>query len=619
MIRRFPSMVAGSLAARADGAALGDGRPGPQDRLAGDDAGPASTAVRRLADSYGHRELAALVTALWQSPMRRAVAWLVGGLVVIIGTNMVGQIRLNTWHGDFFDALEQRNLDAFGHQLLVFLGLIAVLLALVVGQTWLHEMMKIRLREWLTHHLLSLWMAPKRAYQLSQAGDIGANPDQRLQHDIAQLSELTANLGIGLLHASLQLVSFIGVLWFLSNDVVFTLDGRTFTIPGYMVWCAILYAAIGSGLTWLVGRPMIALNAHLYAREAELRFALVRMSENAESVSLFRGEPDERRVIDRRVDDVISAMRQLCFALARLTWITSGYGWIAIVVPAIVASPGYFSGNLSLGGLMMVVGAFNQVHWSLRWFVERFPQIADWRASLFRVAAIREALLQLEAQERDQQIERAEDPDGQVALQDVCLRLANGRTLVKDAELTVQLGERILITGESGIGKSTLLRAIGGIWPWGAGRIGLPPRDQVMFLPQRPYLPLGTLRAALTYPSPAGSFTDEAVAAALRRVGLDEFLSFLDEEQRWDQELSLGEQQRVSFARLLLQRPKWAFLDEATAALDAANEQNLMSVFDQELAGTAVVSIGHHPALEALHTKRFRLVREPGGARLRPI
>lgn len=566
------------------------------------------------------RELADLASELWQSKHRTVVGLLVAGLVVIISLNMAGQVRLNAWHGDFFDAIEQKDVAGFGWQLVIFVGIIAVLLALVVAQTWLHEMFKIRVREWLTQHLLDLWLAPMRTYRLGLAGEIGINPDQRLQHDIAQLSELTADLGVGLLHASLQLLSFIGVLWFLSQQVVFVIDGESFTIPGYMVWCALAYAAAGSWLTWIVGRPMIALNAQRYAREAEFRFALVRVSENAETISLSRGENDERRVLDPRVDDVVVAMRRLCFALARLTWITSGYGWIAIVVPALVAAPGYFGGGLSLGDLMMVVGAFNQVQWALRWFVERFPQIADWQASMLRVYALRDALRRLETGgDEVDRIELADHPRDGLELQDLTVRLPDGRPLIRQARLEVEPGERVLIVGESGIGKSTLFRAIGGIWPWGSGRALVPPRAEMMFVPQRPYLPLGTLRAAIAYPGSARGFDDQQIAAAVERVGLTALLPVLDTEERWDRELSLGEQQRVAFARLLLHRPGWAFLDEATSALDEDNERRLLSLFDQDLASTTVVSIGHRPSLEAFHDRILRLQREPDGARLATV
>src|SRR5579864_2945470 len=299
-------------------------------------------------------ESAALLRALWRSPHRLRVALLFGGIVAVLLGNMVGQLRLNTWNGAFFDAVAQRSLNGLGHQLLVFFALIAVLLALVVGQTWMQQMLNVRLREWLTQHLLDAWLASGRLYRLALAGPIGTNPDQRIEEDTRKLTDLSASLGVGLFQATLLLVSFIGILWGLSDQLVFVVGGARFTIPGYMVWCAVVYAGIGSLLTWRVGRPLIRLNAELYAREAELRFALVRVSESAESISLFGGEQDERRQLRGTVDRVITSMRQLSGSLSRLTWITSGYGWIAIVVPTLVASPGYFSGDLTLGGVMMV-------------------------------------------------------------------------------------------------------------------------------------------------------------------------------------------------------------------------------------------------------------------------
>ncbi|HZR59732.1 MAG TPA: SbmA/BacA-like family transporter, partial [Xanthobacteraceae bacterium] len=306
-------------------------------------------------------ESAVLLRALWRSPQRLRALLLAAGIVAVLLGNMVGQLRLNTWNGAFFDAVAQRSLNGLGHQLLVFAALIAVLLTLVVGQTWMQQMLKVRLREWLTQHLLDAWLTSGRLYRLALAGPIGANPDQRIEEDTRKLTELSASLGVGLFQATLLLVSFIGILWVLSDQLVFVVGGTRFTIPGYMVWCAVVYAGIGSLLTWRVGRPLIRLNADLYAKEAELRFALVRVSESAESIGLFGGERDERRQLDRNLDRVIGSMRHLSGALSRLTWITSGYGWIAIVVPILVALPGYFSGGLTLGGLMMVVGAFNQV------------------------------------------------------------------------------------------------------------------------------------------------------------------------------------------------------------------------------------------------------------------
>src|SRR3546814_728229 len=559
----------------------------------------------------------ALLRTLWGSRYRLPVGLLTGGIVAVLVGNMIGQIELNQWHGAFFDALESQNIGAFGNQLLIFLAIVAGLLAMVVGQTWIQEMLKVRLREWLTHHLLDEWLIAGRAYRLGLAGQIGVNPDQRIEADTRKLTELSAPLGAGRRHAPMHLVSFIGLLWALSSNVVFVVDGSSFTIPGYMVWCAILYAFIGSFLTWRVGQPLIALNTERYAREADLRFALVRVSESAESIALFGGERDERRQLEGNLDRVILSMRQLSGGLARLTWITSGYGWIAIVVPIVVASPGYFSGGLTLGGMMMVVGAFNQVQSSLRWFVERFPDIADWRATLQRVSAFKAAVAKLEQiDDSIDSIRLVRDSRDKLCFEDVSVLLSDGRVGIADAKVEIGRGERVLIVGESGAGKSTLFRAVAGLWRWGSGTIRVPEPDSMMFMPQRPYLPLGTMRAAITYPDAPDAFPAAEVEAVVKRVGLAEFLEALDVEARLDKSLSLGQQQLIGFARLLLHRPSWVFLDEATSALDEVSQRRVMSIFDHELSGATVLSIGHRPGLEAFHTRTLHLVRTPAGAML---
>jgi putative ATP-binding cassette transporter len=559
----------------------------------------------------------ALLRTLWRSRYRLRIGLLAAGIVAVLVGNMFGQVQLNTWHGAFFDALEQQNLGAFGNQLLIFLAIVGVLLALVVGQTWMQEMLKVRLRQWMTHHLLDEWLVAGRAYRLGLAGQIGVNPDQRIEEDTRKLTELSTLLGVGLLQAVMLFVAFIGILWALSDSVVFSYDGNSFSIPGYMVWCAILYALIGSFLTWRVGLPLIALNTQRYAREADLRFALVRVSESAESIALFGGEQDERRQLEGNLDRVILSMRKLSGGLARLTWITSGYGWIAIVVPIVVASPGYFSGGLSLGGLMMVVGAFNQVQSSLRWFVERFPEIADWRATLHRVSAFKAAVARLE--KIDDSIDRinlVRHPGDKLGFEDVSVLLSDGRVVIAEATVEIEPGERVLIVGESGAGKSTLFRAVAGLWQWGGGTISLPDRESMMFMPQRPYLPLGTLRAAITYPDSPDAFPSEDVEAALKRVGLAEFVDALDVEARADKSLSLGQQQLIGFARLLLHKPAWVFLDEATSALDEVSQRRVMSIFESELSNASILSIGHRPGLEAFHTRTLHLVRTPDGALL---
>lgn len=547
---------------------------------------------------------------------RRVTAIFVATTVITIG-NMVGQVWLNEWNGRFFDALAHKELSSFLHLLWAFLGIIAVLLALTVAQTFLQERLKLRLREWIARHLLVAWLKPMRIYQLSFAGPSGRNPDQRLQEDTRLLGDFTADLGCGLVYSLVQIVAFVGVLWALSAQVAFEVAGHHIAIPGYMVWCAIAYALIGSGLTWLVGRRLITLNAERYAREAEFRFALVRVNESGESIALHGGEEDEHRHLQGSLTAVIDAMRRISSSLAHLTWITSGTGWLSVVVPILVAAPAYFGGNLTLGGLIMVSGAFSQVQWAMRWFVDNFSRLADWRAAIHRVARFREALDELPAiREGAAEIRHALHPDGQLAFDGVRIFLPDGHLIIEDASASIGPGERVLIVGQTGAGKSTLFRAVAGLWPWGSGTILTPPPERMAFLPQRPYLPLGTLRNATTYPSPPNAFSDDEVRTALLRCDLANLLDKLDREERWDRELSLGEQERIAFARLLLHKPGWVFLDEATAALDEDSQHHIMGLFDAELKGTTVLSIGHRPDLAAYHTRTLQLVRGRHGARL---
>ncbi len=562
-------------------------------------------------------ELKTLLDALRHAELGRMLGFLGLGLVAVVCANTGAQIWLNRWQRTFYDALERRDVPDFLSQLMMFAVIAGLLLVLVVGQTWFQELIKVRLREWLTRDLLQQWLAPRRAYLLSFCGDIGANPDQRMDADAQHLTELTGDLGSGLLQSTLLLVSFIGVLWFLSDQVVFGSGANTFTIPGYMVWCALAYAVSGSWLTRRVGKPLIPLNANRYALEAELRFALVHANESTEGFTLYEGEQDERKGLEAALDRVIHIQRQLVTGLTRLTWITSGYGWVAIVAPIIVAAPGYFAGNITFGGLMMVVGAFLQVQSALRWYVDNFSKLADWRATLLRIVAFRDALRSVDTVgEGTEQIELVEDPDGKAALEGVTLRLAHGRAGLEEGGLDVAPGEHVLVTGEPGAGKSTLFRAMAGLWRWGSGRIRMPPRARVMFLPQRPYLPLGTLRAALSYPSSAGRFDDAALTGALEGVGLGRLAPSLDKVQRWDRELSFDEQQRLAFARLLLQRPQLAVLDDAFAAIDEESRGHILDLFDKELGDVAVIGIRRTPARDGFYDRVVHLRRKPGEERL---
>ncbi len=583
---------------------------------AGETANPKSTkADPQAGEAEGiFPQLRTLWRALAVSPHRFRIWLLSGGIVFAIGLNMVGQVRLNNWKGDFYNALEQADASGFINQIGVFILIVAVLLTLVVAETWIREMLEVRLREWLTHDLLDQWLSPRRAYLLGFAGEIGENPDQRMQADCQRLTEFGADLAIGLLRSSLLLLSFIGVLWGLSNQVVFAFDGAPgFTIPGYLVWCALIYALSGSVLTWLVGRPLIGINAERYAREAELRFGLVRISESAEGISLYGGEADERRALNAPVTRVIDVTRLLANGLARLTWITSGYGWLALIVPILVAAPGYFQGTLSFGGLMMVVGAFNHVQNALRWFVDNFPRIADWRATLLRVTAYRNSLQKLDSMGKDApRIERSHHEGANLEMDDLQVLLTNGRTTLDEDRIVVKPGEHLAIVGDPGAGKSSLFRALAGLWPWGSGQLRIPRGNGangngMMFLPQRPYLPLGSIRAAVAYPGSMDKFSDEDVKSVLERVQLDHLIPLLDTAERWDKSLSLDQQQRLVFARLLLHKPSYVVLDDVGAALAEEHRQLMYELFKKELGASTVVNITRTRPTDSFYHRTVRL------------
>mgnify|MGYP001199923858 FL=1 len=545
------------------------------------------------------------------SPDRRTLFWLVLSLVVVIVSNMGGQLWLNEWQGQFYDALERRDWPSFVGEIFNFLKIAGTLLTLVVAQTWLTEMIKIRLRAWLTEDLLDDWLVSKRAYLLTFAGEDGANPDQRIHEDSRHLAELTADLGASLLQATLLLVSFVGVLWVLSEQVKFEIDGKLVGIPGYMVWCAVGFALAGSTLTWWVGRPMVEDNAARYAREAEMRFALVRIGESAEGITLYGGEADERRTIAVLFANVVKAMRRLADDLARLTWVTSGYGWLALVVPVIVASPGYFVGAMSLGGLMMVVNSFNQVQSSLRWFVDNFSRLADWRATFRRVEALHEALASLDRPNGVHgHIDFIVDPDDGLVFENFELALPSGRACFEEPTVSIAAGERVQIFGEPAAGKSTLFLTIAGLWSRGNGSIRLPPRDRIAFLPERPYFPLGSLREALAYPETGDRFETAAMAAALDAVGLKRLAGGLDDVERWDKKLSPDEQQALAFARVLVHRPTWVVMDDATSGLDITHTRRVFEALDT-LPGATVISLSRSEDLGGFFPRSIRLGRRP--------
>jgi len=562
-------------------------------------------------------QLKMVIAALWASPVRNRLLLLGTSLCLVIIATAYGQIRLNSWNQPFYDALSRRNIGQFLTQLGVFAIIGGTLLALNVGQKWLGETLKLKLREGLARDLVSNWMLPGRAFRLASAGPIGVNPDQRMHEDARHLTELSAELGIGLLQASILLATFVNVLWALSNDFVFHVADRQFTVPGYMVWAAVVYSGSASLLSYWVGRSLIERNAARYSREADLRFSLVRVNEHIDAIALSSGEADEARRIEVEVAAVLAAMRSLVSGLANLTWITAGYGWFTLVAPILVAAPLYFAGNLSFGGLMMAAGAFIQVQSSLRWFVDNFSTIADWRATLLRVASFRRALLNTDiVHGSESRIEFAEGPPGKFSIENLRIASPTGCTLLEDTHVEMLAGERILITGEPGTGKTLLFRTLAGLWPWGTGRIKRPKGEDAMYLPRVPYLPPGTLREVLAYPWGVEKFADGAFAPALTRVDLARLIPMLDRTQRWERDLSEDDQHSLVFARALLHEPRWMVIDEVLDSLDDRARDCIIDVLTKELVQTGIIYIGRIPAYGRLFGRTVRLIRDPEAHRL---
>jgi putative ATP-binding cassette transporter len=524
-----------------------------------------------------------------------AVLAMMISVFVVIVFNTVMQVRLNEWKGQFYNALQDRNFAAFLNQLGLFLVIVGILLALGVAQTWVTETMKVKARRWVTSGLLEAWLMPRRAYLLRFAGEIGHNPDQRITEDVRRLADQSIGLLVGLGQSTLLLASFVGVLWHLSAEVVFTYQGSSFTIPGYMVWCALAFTFIGSGLTYLFGRPLIAINAELYAREGAFRTALVNINEHAEGISLDRGECDERNVAKHRLSEVLKLDQALASMRARLTWVTAGYGWIGLIAPIIVAAPGYFSNSMTLGDLMMVVGAFMQVQNALRWFIDHYPSIAEWQAVLSRVTLLLRTLDRLEAaSDESGAIELGTTPDGTLALDHLMISPPGDESRgvsVGHQKYEIAPGERVLFVGPPDSGKTALFMALAGLWPWGRGTIRLPYPFAAMFVPERPYVPLGTLRHAIAYPAPESDFTPEQIHAVMRDAGIAHLVPRCGAaNQQWSKDLSVGDQQRFAVARLLLHKPEWVVLDNSLSALDEEAQNDILALLRQRLPDSAVIS-----------------------------
>jgi putative ATP-binding cassette transporter len=565
-------------------------------------------------------QLAVMSRGLKASPTRKTVALLVVAVFVVIAATAYGQIRLNGWNQPFYDALSRRDFPRFVAQLGVF-GIIAgALLALNVAQRWLGEMLKLKLRQGLVQDLVQNWLVPARAFRIANAGDIGTNPDQRMHEDARHLTELSVDLGMGLLQSSVVLVTFINILWGISSGFVFHVADRIVAIPGYMVWAAFIYAASASLISVWVGRSLIERNAERYAREAELRFSLVRVNEHIDAIALAGGEAEEARRIGLDLAGVLLAMRSLLTGLMNLTWVTAGYGWFTLVAPILAAAPLYFTGALSFGGLMMASGAFVQVQSSLRWFVDNAGTLADWRATLLRVASFRRALLAVDAPHQvARQIAIVEGAPGRIVIERLGIASAGGCAKLEQAYVEVKAGERVLMVGQAGTVTTLLFRALAGQWSWGAGRVAFPMNETMLCIPRSAYLPPGTLREVLAYPLPVANFPAEAFPRALERLGLDRLVPMLDQSRRWDHILHDGEQQSLAFARAVIHAPRWLLIDQVLDNLDDDIRRRVSDVIAQDLAGSGVIHIGRSTLRSDLFGRVLHLVKDTEARWFEPV
>ena len=540
--------------------------------------------------------------------------------VIAIELSMVGiSVLLNSWNNRFYNALQERNWDNFVNELAIFSALACAYIVLAVYQLYLNQWLQIRWRQWMTRTYLGHWLDASNHYRMQLLGDAADNPDQRITDDVQLFVERTLSISVGLLGAIVTLGSFVFILWMLSAEAPLILFGSEWSIPGYLVWAALIYAVIGTVLTHLIGWPLVTLNFNQQRYEADFRFNLVRVRENSEQIALLAGEAAEKERLVDRFGRVVGNFMLIMTRTKKLTFFTAGYSQLSIIFPYVVVSPAYFANKLQLGGLMQTASAFNSVQTALSFFITVYRSLAEWRSVIQRLAGFQAAVEAARGAATIPPVIEIKPTDkAAVQLDSLAVNLPAGIPLVAADDIEVSGGERVLVTGPSGSGKSTLFRAIAGVWPFGQGRVHIPRNAKLMMLPQRPYFPVGTLAEAVTYPATPGTYDRERMADAIKAVGLPALVERLDEEAHWNRMLSLGEQQRLGLARALLQAPEFLFLDEATASLDEPSEAALYRLLQERLPGVTIVSIGHRSTLLAFHNRQMTLVRDGERYRLRP-
>lgn len=555
----------------------------------------------------------------WKGSARKRAWLLTVAIVVVVLANVGVLYSINRWSKGFFDALDQKAMGLIPWMVVVFAGLLLCSGIINFCMVRLRMGMQAEWRRWLTGKLIGRWLGERTYYKLEVAAIGVDNPEARMSEDLKQSLTPVVDLAVGLFNALLAAATFIGVLALVGRDVQIPLAGGTVGIPFGFVLAAFAYAMLMSAMTWLVGKPLIAAVEEQNAAEADLRFELTRVRESAESIALVQGEEEEKRRLGLSLDRLARAIWTIGGNHGRITILTNINVLLLPVIPLLIGAPKYMAGNMSLGELMQVSAAFVQVQMAFNWVMDNFIVLASWRGAANRLAVLIGGIDELNnaIDGGDGTLIELTQSDGdELRLSGLIVRRADGAVVIDEAEGVIRRGERVMVGGESGTGKSTLIRAIAGLWPWGSGTIAVPKEWRTMFLPQTPYLPLGTLRGCLSYPHPPDALEDEAAHRVLERVGLQHLSPRLEEEDRWAHVLSGGERQRVAFARVLLERPDLVVMDEATSALDEDSETRVMRAFVEELPEAALISVAHRPSLAQYHSRRMDLKRQGGGVRL---
>jgi putative ATP-binding cassette transporter len=576
--------------------------PGPVDD------NPAFSYDRRVVVTF-----ARLSRGFWQGDSA-AIGWFwTLALAIALAVNVAIQVGVNSWTGMFFNALEQRDGAEVGRLVMVFLGLVVVVAGVGVCIVLTRETLQVRWRAWLTRRLIGLWFERQGYYRLGLAESELANPEYRIADDTRMAIEPIVDFAIGLTAALLGAGTFISILWSIGGSFEMT---SGFTIPAYMVLAAILHGLIASGLIVAVGHSLMRKVGARNEAEAHLRFALMRVRENAESVALGRGETDERRQLDQLTGHVVARWLAVVRQNGRLTWVTNGHGALNPVVPLLLATPKYLAGDLTLGDVTQLAAAYVQVQVAISWFVDNYRRVAECYASVRRVVELADAVLGLDVEGADgeRSIGQRAISGRHVELSDLLIADRAGRPLIDRIRVTIPQGRRLLIAGAGGTGKSMLVRAIAGLWPWGEGTVGLPRGAEIAFLVARPYLPSGSLRRVLLFPDASRAVQDEVLDDALMSCGLPQLCGALDRVDRWEQALASGERQRLAIARLLIQRPEIVILDDATGALDPPDEAQIFAILREDLPQATLITVARHPGLERFHDETWMLSRVSGGA-----